>query len=194
MSRKCVYLIGSLRNPLIADIANKIEAATGYEAFASWFAAGPEADDRWRDYEKARNPTGGVREAVYGYAAEHCFEFDKKHLERADAVVLVMPAGKSGHLELGWALGKGKKGFILFDQEPERYDLMLRFADGIATSLDELVIMLGDGHDSQCSAVVPGFRRIGRCPGKAYEGRQYCNAHRSYDPDFDYDPEWGFPA
>lgn len=142
MSRKCVYLIGSLRNPLIPEIANKIEAATGYEVFASWFAAGPEADDKWRDYEKARNPNLGIADAVYGHAAEHCFEFDKKHLERCDAVVLVMPAGKSGHLELGWALGRGKKGFILFDQEPERYDLMLRFADGIATSVGEVTAML----------------------------------------------------
>jgi hypothetical protein len=47
---------------------------------------------------------------------------------RCDTVVLCMPAGKSGHLEFGYCCGTGKRGFILFDQEPERYDVMYRFA------------------------------------------------------------------
>jgi nucleoside 2-deoxyribosyltransferase len=143
--KKCIYLIGSLRNPKIPEIANALAAATGYEVFADWHAAGPSADDHWRDYEKSRNPNVTIKEAVYGEAARHCFEFDKQHLDRSDIVVLVMPAGKSGHLELGYAIGKGKKGYVLFDSEPERYDIMLRFADGLATSLDELVGMLWEG-------------------------------------------------
>jgi hypothetical protein len=140
MSRKVVYLIGSLRNPAIVEVANALEEATDYEIFASWFAAGAGADDAWRDYEKARK--GGLREALAGYAAQHVFKFDKEHIERADAVVLVMPAGKSGHIELGYALGQGTPGFILFDAEPERYDVMLNFATGIAFNLDELVLLL----------------------------------------------------
>jgi hypothetical protein len=39
-----------------------------------------------------------------------------------------MPAGKSGHLELGYAIGSGKRGFVCFDQEPDRWDVMYRFA------------------------------------------------------------------
>ena len=55
-----------------------------------------------------------------------------------------MPAGRSGHLELGYIIGLGKRGYILFDVEPERYDVMYQFAQGVAFSLDELCKMLKD--------------------------------------------------
>jgi nucleoside 2-deoxyribosyltransferase len=43
----------------------------------------------------------------------------------------VMPAGKSGHIELGYAVGQGKPGYILLEKEPERWDLMYAFATKI---------------------------------------------------------------
>jgi hypothetical protein len=53
-----------------------------------------------------------------------------------------MPTGKSGHLELGYSLGKGKRGYILFDQEPERWDVMYQFATGIFFNQDDLLAEL----------------------------------------------------
>lgn len=133
-----VYLIGSLRNPEIPKLANVLRES-GYTVFDDWFAAGPEADDRWRDYEKGRGRN--LQQALDGYAANHVFYFDRRHLEQADIVVLALPAGKSGHLELGWALGKGKRGYILLDSL-ERWDVMYRFADGVTDSVEELVEMM----------------------------------------------------
>lgn len=130
-----VYVIGSLRNPEIPKIANKIRE-TGYEVFDDWFGAGPEADDKWRDYEKERGRS--YVQALEGYAAKHVFAFDKRHLEESDAVVLCLPAGKSGHLELGWALGKGKRGYILLDN-PDRWDVMYQFADMVTDNLDKIM-------------------------------------------------------
>jgi hypothetical protein len=130
-----IYLIGSLRNPDIPAIAEELRAA-GHEVFDDWFAAGPEADDRWRDYEKARGRT--YAEALNGHAAGHVFNFDLEHLQRADTVVLVYPAGKSAHLELGWALGQGKKGYVLLDN-PERWDVMLKFTTGVFDNINDLV-------------------------------------------------------
>jgi hypothetical protein len=57
------------------------------------------------------------------------YAFDHAHLTRCEGAVLVLPAGKSAHLELGWMLGRGKKGYVLFDKEPERWDVMYQFAD-----------------------------------------------------------------
>lgn len=130
-----IYLIGSLRNDKIPSIANSIEAA-GYEVFADWYAAGPEADDKWRDYEKARGRT--YLKALRGYAAQNVFTFDRRHLERADTVILVAPAGKSGHLELGWALGKGKRGYYLLDN-PDRWDVMLQFCTLVTDKLEDIL-------------------------------------------------------
>ena len=81
--------------------------------------------------------------ALAGYAAKHVFAFDKLHLNRCDGAVLVMPAGKSGHLELGYVSGIGKPASILFDSVPERYDVMTQFATaGACFSEEELLTSL----------------------------------------------------
>ena len=129
-----IYLIGSLRNPETPKIANKIREL-GFDVFDDWYAAGPEADDKWRDYEKARGRT--YKEALSGLAADHVYQFDLKHLNDCDVAVLYLPAGKSGHLELGYVIGRGKKGYILLDS-PERWDVMYKFAHGVFHSFEEL--------------------------------------------------------
>lgn len=125
-----------MRNPKVGEIANRLREE-GYDTFDDWMAAGPEADDCLLAYEKARGHS--TKEALKGYAARHIFEFDRFHLERADVGVLVLPAGKSGHLELGWLLGKGKPGYILLDEEPPRIDIMYQFANGVFNTLEELI-------------------------------------------------------
>lgn len=42
------------------------------------------------------------------------------------------------HLDFGFALGSGRRGYIVFDGEPERCDIMYQFADGLFFSEDEL--------------------------------------------------------
>lgn len=134
-----IYIIGSLRNPQVPLIANELRRALpGQEIFDSWYAAGPEADDKWQAYEKARGHS--YADALAGYAAQNVFAFDKRHLDRAHSVVLVLPAGKSGHLELGYSLGRGKRGYILLEaDEPERFDVMYNFATGVVRTTAELV-------------------------------------------------------
>lgn len=131
-----VYLIGSLRNPKVPKVATLLRIQ-GHEVFDDWFAAGPEADDYWQKYEQARGRT--FEEALRGYAAGHVFEFDKTHLDATDAVVLLMPAGKSGHLEFGYCVGRGKRGFICMEREPERFDVMYRFAERICVGVPALI-------------------------------------------------------
>lgn len=73
--------------------------------------------------------------AVEGFASD----FDA--MKRADTVVLVLPCGRSAHLELGWAVGAGKRTAILLngDHEPE---LMVKMVDHIAVDLPDLLAWL----------------------------------------------------
>lgn len=123
--KKVLYLIGSLRNKRVPVLANKIEELGNFEVFDSWHSPGPEADDFWRKYEKTRGRT--YKEALNHYAGKHIYEFDKFHIDRADVGILYMPAGKSCHLEIGYMIGQGKPCFVLFDEEPERWDIMYQF-------------------------------------------------------------------
>ncbi len=134
-----IYLIGSLRNSNVPDIAASLRQA-GHIVYDDWYAAGPEADDYWQRYEQQRGHD--FRTALQGWASYHVFYNDKQHLDESDTGVLVLPAGKSGHLELGYMIGQGKQCYILLAGEPERFDVMYRFATGVAYNISDLVKLL----------------------------------------------------
>ena len=135
-----VYLMGSLRNPKLPGVGVELRAQ-GYDVFDDWFGAGPEADDKWQEYEAQRGRA--YADALYGPAAENVFLFDKRNLDSSDMAVMVLPAGKSAHLELGYMLGQGKPGFIYFSEgEPERWDVMYQFATGVAFDMEQLISIM----------------------------------------------------
>lgn len=132
-----LYLIGSLRNPKLPSIGRSIREL-GFEVFDDWFGAGERADDAWQEYEEVRGRH--YSEALYGDAATNIFRFDMAHLSRADVGVLALPAGKSGHMELGYLIGQRKPTFVLFEGgEPKRWDLMYRMVSEVAFSVPELL-------------------------------------------------------
>jgi len=62
------------------------------------------------------------------------FKSDMEGIETAEALVLVMPCGRSAHLEMGYAAGAGIPTIILMaDGEPE---LMYKMATAFAIDLD----------------------------------------------------------
>lgn len=64
------------------------------------------------------------------------FDLDMTALRDAELVVLVLPCGRSAHLEFGHAVGSGARGVILLsDGEPE---LMYRMADRLCLNISEL--------------------------------------------------------
>lgn len=133
---KSIYLIGSLKNKWISEVAGALRGL-GYDVFDDWRSPGPDADDHLRDYYRERG--FNYREIMESYSARQIFEYDKKHLDRCDCAIMVMPAGKSGHFELGTVIGAGKPGYILFDAEPDRVDIMHGFATGIFLNMEEMV-------------------------------------------------------
>jgi hypothetical protein len=69
------------------------------------------------------------------------FDADFDAMQRADAFVLVLPCGKSAHLELGWAVGVGKRTAVLLGDEVEP-ELMYRMVDYLAPTLFDLLAWL----------------------------------------------------
>ena len=62
---------------------------------------------------------------------------DWKALQWADTCVLVMPAGRSAHLQLGWMAGAGKRTIVLLSQGKPIFMHLL--ANEIHTELYEVV-------------------------------------------------------
>jgi hypothetical protein len=135
---KCLYLIGSLRNERIPTLANTIRSDNrDIEVFDDWYAAGPEADDFWKAYEQTRGSS--YQEALAGHAARNVFAFDRRNLDRATHALLVLPAGRSGHMEIMYAAyGVGAKTAILLDKTDDRWDVMYQFIPNILHSDEEI--------------------------------------------------------
>ena len=137
LTKQHIYLIGTLKNTRIPEIGNTLRAE-GYDVMDEWFTPGEFADTNWQAYEKQRGRT--YAEALKGRAATNIFLFDRSYLDMSDTAILVMPVGKSGMIELGYAKGRGKNTYILLDGvEPERYDIMPKFADMVCNTQEDLV-------------------------------------------------------
>jgi len=85
-------------------------------------------------------------EMMKHWRVKDAFEEDKKWINWADVLILVMPCGRSAHLEAGYAVGKGKKMYILGGFKKGEFDTMYGFADGMYdhTKTSELIEVLGN--------------------------------------------------
>lgn len=66
------------------------------------------------------------------------FNADFAAMRWADTCVLVLPCGRSAHLELGWMAGAGKRTLIL-TKDGEEPELMALLADHICVSPEEVL-------------------------------------------------------
>lgn len=78
------------------------------------------------------------RQALTTQIAKGGFKSDFKGMKWADACVLVLPCGRSAHLEAGWFVGAGKPLHILILEKCEP-ELMYKMATSICLSVEELI-------------------------------------------------------
>ena len=97
-------------------------------------APAPRIGKKGSDWETA---TEYLRMVNHPRAVEG-FESDLAAMSRATHIVMVLPCGKSAHLELGWGAGAGKRTAVLLE-DPVEPELMYRCADLLSTSLDEIL-------------------------------------------------------
>jgi hypothetical protein len=74
--------------------------------------------------------------------ASSAFELDMNALQTSDVTVLVLPCGRSAHLELGYAAGAGQKTIVLLDSPMSEPELMYLMNTKIFISLDEVLAEL----------------------------------------------------
>lgn len=139
-----VYVASSWRNPYHQGVC-AILAAAGIDHYDfrnppngagfGWEELGQPILDGLVDRDDYRKMLEHPR-AIEGFGA------DFAAMEKADTFVLVLPCGKSAHLELGWAVGAGKRTAILLE-DPIQPELMYRMVDHLSPSVHELLGWLG---------------------------------------------------
>lgn len=154
-----VYVASSWANPTQVAVCAALKSAK----IEHYDFRKPEGTDRgfhWSEVMPSydggdRAPGSGEQKAdidEYLAALEHPaahvgFLRDMDAMRRADTFILVLPCGRSSHLELGWAVGKGKNTAILLDPSYEDNkvtpELMYKMVDFLSPSLFDLLGWLG---------------------------------------------------
>lgn len=66
------------------------------------------------------------------------FQMDMNALRASDATVLVLPCGRSAHLELGYAVASGQKTIVYLDTPLSEPEIMYLAADNVCVTLAEV--------------------------------------------------------
>ena len=135
-----VYVIGSLRNPIVSSFSNYLRVNGIPGVFDDWMAGGPQCDDEWKAYHLKRGDT--FLQALLGEMAKNIFRFDKEHLDRCSICVIVAPFGVSAPFELGYAKGRGCKTAMLMlpeELDKDRWDVMYQFCDVISADKEDIL-------------------------------------------------------
>ncbi len=135
--REAGHDVYDFRHPGGKKTDNGIEYATPTRGLPNEGFQWSEIDPKWRDWTPNQ-----YREAVQSQIASHGFTQDFRAMQWADTCVLLLPSGRSAHLEAGWMSGAGKRTCLLMEdkQEPELMNLML---NDICLSMSELIDVLG---------------------------------------------------
>ena len=95
----------------------------------------------WDDVGLEDNPTlGNYRTALENPIAIAGFYSDYGAMQWADCCVLLLPCGRSAHLEAGWFIGQGKPVYIYIPNDRESFEpeLMYLMANRIGHNLYNL--------------------------------------------------------
>ena len=101
-----------------------------------------EIDPQWKTWEP-----GIFRDLLDHPVAKSGFKSDWDAMVWADTCVLVLPSGRSAHIEAGYFVGSGKQLVILLDKEGFEPELMYKMANSVCVSMDEVL---------KCLALIQG--------------------------------------
>lgn len=110
-----------------------------------------EIDPDWKDWsaEEYRRLLTTNPIAARGFIS------DLRGMQWADTCLLVLPCGRSAHLEAGWFCGQGKRCIIL-TRDGEEPELMALLATDICVSISEVLAALSDHEPQLLPTPIPG--------------------------------------
>lgn len=141
-----IYVASSWRNLMQPTVVELLRMA-GHEVYdfrnpphGRGGFAWSEIDPKWQRWSADE-----YRKALRTDIARHGFESDLAGMRWADVCILLLPCGRSAHLEAGWMAGQGKRTIVL-TRDGEEPELMALLCDEICVSLEEVLASLrGEG-------------------------------------------------
>lgn len=145
--RRKIYLASSWRNEQQQELVAQLRA-DGHEVYDYKNPAPGVTGFSWRQVtpEGSELPSGTVTlddmkayfAALSHPRAQEGFKSDFDAMRWADTFVLLLPCGRSAHLEAGWAAGAGKECHVVLSTEKFEPELMYLCCDAIHTDAETL--------------------------------------------------------
>lgn len=138
-----IYIASSWKNQrAVLELADIFERH-GFEVDAFRRAADKRFSFHWSEFvdDEAELQDYDAISFLNDPRVVRAFNEDKSWLDWADTVIMVMPCGRSSHLEAGYAKGQGKRLYIYGEFQKGEFDVMYGFADGLYrnSQLEELM-------------------------------------------------------
>jgi len=133
MNETKIYIASSWKNKTwVIDLAEELEKL-GFEVDAFCRSSDKRYAFHWSelvDNEDDLKYYDAIEMLADG-RTKRAYREDKKWLDWANVVVMLMPCGRSSHLEAGYAVGQGKRLYIYGEFIKGEFDVMYGFADGL---------------------------------------------------------------
>ncbi len=142
-----IYVASSWRNEARQQLVVKTLRAYGYSVYDFRNPAPANTGFSWRSCatdEQLRDAHRFRDEVLTTDVAQAGFRSDMDALRAADATVLVLPCGRSAHLELGYAVGAGQGTIALLDDPMSEPELMVLMCGRVCVTVDEVVSALAE--------------------------------------------------
>lgn len=135
-----IYVASSWRNNYQQDVVRALRGA-GHEVYDfknprpnDYGFQWSEIDPDWQDWN-----TIEYFECLKHPIADSGFASDMNALSECDVCVLVLPSGRSAHIEAGFAAGAGKKLIVMIPEKIEP-ELMYKMTDHWVQSINDLLL------------------------------------------------------
>lgn len=134
-----IYVASSWRNTLQPSVVSMLRVF-GHEVYDFRHPATDRNGFAWRDCGSMNAYTvSGYLQAIQSQRAQEGFALDKQALDWCDVCVMVLPCGRSAHLEAGYACGQGKRVYFLLHETAFEPELMYLLGTACATTLTEIL-------------------------------------------------------
>lgn len=137
-----IYVASSWRNEERQQAVVKALRDEGHEVYDFRNPAPGDQGFSWRSCstpDQLKDPQKFRDEVLTSETAKSGFAKDMAALEGADATVLVLPCGRSAHLELGYAVGAGQLTLVLWDNPVSEPELMYLMCKSTCLSIEEVI-------------------------------------------------------
>jgi hypothetical protein len=140
-----IYCASSWRNTTYPSVIKALRGA-GHIVYDFREPLPGETGFAWRQVcseDRRKDPRVYRDEMLAHPLAKDAFHADMTALRSAEVTVLVLPCGRSAHLELGYAVGAKQKTIVLLDEPISEPELMYLMCTSICLNIDEVIATLG---------------------------------------------------